>query len=238
MTEISFPIETSLLLSPRTASYVEALRREGDNFEYSRWLERVRAKETQTEPGARSLSMVTGSNRPLGGPAENRGELATAKPAFMAKRISVPPAIWRPNPNTESDTPDSRLRRRLKKIRGAWNDFQTSRVRNAVYGYLAAVFSIVVHYKVRRRTTRLLRHAFKFANLPFDKNADPFTAVIRCTSGRDINAKTISKWSRALRYVARSKEPDSGLRTFMKEAGGVNACAGRYARYYGRRTKL
>ena len=39
-----------------------------------------------------------------------------------------------------------------------------------MYEYLAAVFAIVTHYKVRRRTNRLLRHAFKFANLPFDTN--------------------------------------------------------------------
>jgi hypothetical protein len=34
MTEILIPIETPLLLSPRTASYVEALVREGENFDY------------------------------------------------------------------------------------------------------------------------------------------------------------------------------------------------------------
>jgi hypothetical protein len=75
-----------------------------------------------------------------------------------------------------------------------------------------------------------LRHAFEFAHFPFDKNAEPFGAVIRCTSGGDVDNKTISKWSRALRYVARSKEPDIGLRTFMKEVGGINACADNYAK--------
>ena len=64
-----------------------------------------------------------------------------------------------------------------------------------MYEYLAAVFAIVTHYKVRRRTNRLLRHAFKFANLPFDKNADAFTAVIRCTCGDSVDDKTISKWA-------------------------------------------
>ena len=123
---------------------------------------------------------------------------------------------------------------RLEKIRDAWDDFQASRARDAVYGYLEAVFAIVEHYKVRRRTKRLLRHAFKFADLPFDKNADPFTAVIRCTCDDDVDSKTISKWARALRYVARCKVPPTQLKTFMKEAGGVNACADRYAKYLGR----
>jgi hypothetical protein len=99
-----------------------------------------------------------------------------------------------------------------------------------VYGYLGAVFETVMHYKVRRKTNRLLRHASEFANLPFDGNADPFTAVIRCTSENADN-KTISKWARALRYVARSKESGMPLKTFMKGAGGVNACAENYARY-------
>ena len=106
-----------------------------------------------------------------------------------------------------------------------------------MYRYLASVSAIVVHYKVRRKTKKLLRQAFKFAGLPFDKNADPFTAVIRCTCDRSLDNKTISKWARALRYVAHCKVPRARLKTFMKEAGGGNACAERYARYYGRRTE-
>jgi hypothetical protein len=125
----------------------------------------------------------------------------------------------------------------LEKICGAWDDFQANRARDAVYGYLEAVFAIVSHYKRRRKTNKLLRHAFKFANLPFDKAADPFTAVIRCTYDNTVDSKTISKWARALRYAARSKEPAVRLRTFMKRAGGVNACADLYARYFGRGTR-
>ena len=112
----------------------------------------------------------------------------------------------------------------------AWDDFQASRARDAVYGYLEAVFATVAHYKVRRRTNRLLRHAFNFAGLPFDDKADPFTAVIHCTCDDDTDNKTISKWARALRYASRSKESAVRLRKFMKEAGGVNGCATLYAR--------
>jgi hypothetical protein len=104
-----------------------------------------------------------------------------------------------------------------------------------VYGYLEAVFAIVAHYKVRRKTNKLLRHAFEFAELPFDKNADPFTAVIRCTCDGSVDNKTISKWARALRYAAHCKVPRIRLKKFMKEAGGVNACADEYARSLGRR---
>lgn len=102
-----------------------------------------------------------------------------------------------------------------------------------MYRYLESVFAIVEHYRMRRRTYRLLRHAFEFANLPFDKSEDPFTAVIRCTCGDTVHAKTISKYARALRYVARCKKPDTDLSEFMKKAGGVNGCAARYAQRNG-----
>jgi hypothetical protein len=75
---------------------------------------------------------------------------------------------------------------------------------------------------------------FEFADQPFDKNGDPFTAVIRCTCGGAADNKTISKWARALRYAAIRKPPEMRLKAFMKGAGGVNACADRRAKYFGR----
>jgi hypothetical protein len=111
----------------------------------------------------------------------------------------------------------------------AWSEFQANRARDAVYDYLQAVFAIVMHFKVRRRTKRLSRHAFNFADLPFDRSADPFTAVIRCTSGDAANNKLMSKWARALRYAAKRKPANMQLKVFMKDAGGVNRCAARYA---------
>ena len=38
MMETSFAVKQSPLLSPRTADYVAALIRDGDNFDYSKWL--------------------------------------------------------------------------------------------------------------------------------------------------------------------------------------------------------
>jgi hypothetical protein len=115
---------------------------------------------------------------------------------------------------------------RLGKVSDAWERFQDVRGRDAVYGYLSAVFALVKRYGGRRRTKRLVHRAFKFAGLPLDKHADPFSAVIRCTSDGKPDSKTISKWARALRYVARVKKPPHRVTAFMKSRGGVNACAG------------
>jgi hypothetical protein len=87
---------------------------------------------------------------------------------------------------------------------------------------------------MRRKTKELLRHAFEYAELPFDRKTDLFSAVIRCTCDDNTDSKTISKWARALRYVAHCKVPPMQLRVFMKKAGGVNACADRYTKYLGR----
>jgi len=223
-------------MSPRTAKNVEAMIRGGDNFDYDKWLKDVREEEARAKQ-----AQPTGTP---GGPAPAQiavqiktfdDEHLRPNPALpLTAKTTLARALRRPHRQAKNKTPKARLRLWLERVRGVWDDFQSSRRRDAVYGYLEAVFAIVEHYKVRRRTTRLLRHAFEFADLPFNENADPFTAVIRCACGNAADSKTISKWSRALRFVARSKEPDIGLRTFIKKAGGINACADRYAMHCGR----
>lgn len=238
MIESSFPFRQLPLLSPRTASYVAALIREGDNFDYSKWLQAVK----EEEQGAKRVLAARASDelvcRELHNPGdvlERREVWPTSGPVRITRSTPMPIAIRRSHHhNAEDETSEARLTRRLEKIREAWNDFQSSRARDAVYGYLARVFAIVEHYKMRRKTRKLLRHAFGFADLSFDTNAEPFTAVIRCTCDPSVHSKTISKWARALRYIAHCQIPRTKVKAVMKEAGGVNACADRYARYYGR----
>jgi len=126
------------------------------------------------------------------------------------------------------------IRERLVGACNAWDQFQESRQRDAVYEYLRAVFSLVRHYRGRRRTQKLVRRASRFAGLPIDMNADPFAVVMRCTCEKKLDRKTISKWSRALRYAARSKKPRVRLIPFIKSRGGINGCAGLYAEHFGR----
>jgi hypothetical protein len=220
-------------MSPRTKKYFEAMIREGDSFHYGRWLEQVREEEAEAKQaeatGISNELVVPDIDKPTSRPDDQRAR-PDPKLRLMTKTTWLARVLRRPLLQAKAQTPKARPRRWLEEVHRAWGEFQASRARDAVYSYLEAIFTIVEHYKVRRRTNGLLRHAFEFANLPFDKNADPFTAVIRCTSDRDIDSKTISKWARALRYVARCKKPDTGLKKFMKRAGGINGCAARYAR--------
>jgi hypothetical protein len=100
------------------------------------------------------------------------------------------------------------------------------------------VYCLVRRYEGQGRPNRLVRRAFKYAGLPVDKNAVPFAVVIRATCDRHkIDNKTISKWARALRYVAKFKRR-TPLKTFIKSRGGINACAALYAEHLGaRRTR-
>ena len=167
-----------------------------------------------------------------------RGDVSPAtRPVRIAKRAPLPIVIWRSRRKVGGKTPEDRLRRRLERICDAWADFQASRARDAVYGYLQAVFAIVEHSKVRRKRGKLLQSVFEFADLPIDSNRDLFTAVIRGTSDDAVDKKTISKWARALRYVAHCKPPKMRVEAFMKRVGGINASADLYARYFGRRTR-
>ena len=217
------------LLSPRTADYIAALIQEGDNFDYSKWLQRVRGEEASTKCIPSKLVDPEMDNQ-AGASAYNS---TWPHSLLLTRAAPIPKTLRPPHRASKYQTAENRLRRRLEELRHAWDVFQASRARDAVYGYLEAVFAIVEHYKMRRKTKKLLRHAFQFASLPFDKNADPFTAVIRGTSGDAVDNKTISKWARALRYVARYEEPGKPVRAFMKEAGGVNACASLHAQRMG-----
>ena len=55
------------MLSPRTAKYVAALIRQGDNFDYFKWLQKVREEESsgKTDPGNVYLGQdYSSGNRP------------------------------------------------------------------------------------------------------------------------------------------------------------------------------
>ena len=232
MIGISSTFRAPPLLSPRTANYVAALIRQGDNFDYFKWLHRVREEEAK----AKLAPVEYTSDAPVAAEIGSSIRKSDYRRTWPNSPLvtPIPRTICRPTHEPVRKTARARLARRLENVSDAWDDFQANRARDAVYGYLEAVFAIVEHYRTRRRTNKLLRHAFKFVDQPLDKNADPFTVVIRCTCDGAADNKMISKWARALRYAARCKEPGARLKAFMKGAGGVNACADRYAKYFGR----
>jgi hypothetical protein len=68
MTETFFT-HNATLMSPRTFKYVEAMSREGDNFDYNKWLKRVREEEARAKQNptaiARSEVVAARADNPI-----------------------------------------------------------------------------------------------------------------------------------------------------------------------------
>jgi hypothetical protein len=161
MMPISSPFRNPSLMSARTAKYVEAMIRQGDSFDYDSWLRKVR--EEEASPTRRLASSSSGPVTTAG--IKNKIKTSHSwQPARYVARPSIaittptPRTVARSDRNSSGTTSSERLGRWLEKVQGARDEFQANRARDAVYDYLQAVFAIVMHFKVRRRTKRLLRH--------------------------------------------------------------------------------
>jgi hypothetical protein len=65
---------------------------------------------------------------------------------------------------------------------------------------------------------------------PPQMKPEPFGIMIFCTADpKTVDGKTRSKWSRVLRYAARTKPEGQHLIDFIKSNGGLNECARKFA---------
>ena len=162
--------------------------------------------------------------------------------AALATRRMVPLRSLSSRPLSQSGhslehvSPRVRLRRRLELISAAFKSYQSTRHRDAVYEYLRPVYRTVLHYRLRRKARFLRQFACSVLNISKDKMPDVFTVCIRATCGDAIDAKCVSKWSRALRYSAFCKVEPKNLKTFIRQHGSINGCADRYTRIRSRQT--
>jgi hypothetical protein len=126
------------------------------------------------------------------------------------------------------------LREDLCRLRNAWEDCQANRDRDAIYGYLRAVFDLVVWWAADNCAIERARKALRLHNVVPSDRDEPFAAIIRCTSDpAKVDKRTRSKWSRVLRYALEYKSHSEPLDQFIKRKGGINQCASRFARSLG-----
>jgi hypothetical protein len=127
------------------------------------------------------------------------------------------------------------LRQDLTRVRSAWDECQASRDRNAIYGYLGAVFDLVMSWAAEGRAVSRARRALQLQHLDLPITDEPFAAIILATADRQkVDKRTRSKWSRVLRYAAEYKTNDEPLAAFICRKGGINECAARFTRCLGR----
>jgi hypothetical protein len=140
-----------------------------------------------------------------------------------------------PSPKEAIPYTSAALRQDLERLRGIWDDCQASRDRNAIYGYLSAVYGLVAWWAAEGREVDRARRALRSQRLKVSDREDPFAAVIRCTADPDkADKRTRSKWSRAMRYTAAHKRDSEPLDQFIRRKGGINGCAARFSRWMGR----
>jgi hypothetical protein len=118
------------------------------------------------------------------------------------------------------------LRQDLERLRGIWEDCRATRDRDAIYGYLTAVYGLVAWWSAEGKEIDRARRALRLQRLDVSDREDAFAAVIRCTADpAKADKRTRSKWSRVLRYAAAYKPDSEPLGQFIKRKGGINACA-------------
>lgn len=141
-------------------------------------------------------------------------------------------------PRSEIPYSDDALRTGLLRLENAWEEFQSTRHRNAVYQYLTPVFELVAVWEALGQLREMACRALRIRGGNLRLARDPVSALIYCTSDPEkADRRTRSKWSHVLQYAARYKSPSKSLEVFVTRRGGINECAARYAQRLGRHSK-
>jgi hypothetical protein len=120
------------------------------------------------------------------------------------------------------------LERDVARVHDAWDDCQADRRRDAIYGYLKAVYDLVNWWSAEGCEVDRARQAMRLrGQLPLPRE-DVFAAMIRCTSDpARMDKRTRSKWSRVLRYVKMEKDEKEPFADFIKRKGCLRRLAAR-----------
>jgi hypothetical protein len=75
------------------------------------------------------------------------------------------------------------LKANLSRLEDEFETYQTTRDRDGIYGYLAAVFELVLWWKHEQKAIEYTRRALSMQRRQLvPKIAEPFAAVIFCTA--------------------------------------------------------
>ncbi len=218
-------------LPPRTQSYIAALVRDGAAFDYEKW--RAASTATNQKVAPDPATPVTHSRIGSRPSDLSQPSGATIVASRVAGRRPCPLTIRR---RQHAFSPRSLVRQDLKRLSDVWGDVQGNRQRDAVHGYLQEVFRVVRRYRQTGRLKRLVRGAREMAGTTIRRSRAAYAIVIRATAGGAIDRKAISRYARVLKAARRHKRRGQSLKAFIKASGGLNACAGLYARRRRRRS--
>jgi hypothetical protein len=131
-------------------------------------------------------------------------------------------------------SPTDRVRRQLLRLRKTWSACQRNRNRDAIYKYLGGVYELVARWRSQGRAESRARCVRMLMQKTTSLELDPFALVIEATSDlKKVDRKMRSKWCRVLRFAEKYKPKAESVKGFIRKHGGINACAGLYARRLG-----
>jgi hypothetical protein len=127
--------------------------------------------------------------------------------------------------------PKQALQRDLDRLSVAWKKLQRRRNRDAIYAFLREVFELVAWWDVENRTAKRTLRVLNLTEIPTPNDLEPYAALIRVAAyPAELDKRSISKWSRVLRYASLQDVAPADLKRFIKKRGGLNICAEKYAR--------
>jgi hypothetical protein len=143
----------------------------------------------------------------------------TAGP-IIGRAIPIPAAQSKlAAPESPEATPEKSIQADLREAAEAWRRYQATHDRDAVYGYLTAVYNVVMKWKREQRAWKSVGLALKLQGNAISMRVEPFAVVIRCTSAPDkVDGKTRSKWSRALRVAEAFKDRGMSVKALRRMA--------------------
>ena len=161
-----------------------------------------------------------------------RGTSLTTTPTIH--QIQHRTSIWTGSVTYSRDS----LAADLARLRDTWRHVQSSRGRNAIFLFLNDVFQLVDWWAFENQANERAARALTLKGIAVPKKIEPYRAVIVASvAPKIVDKRTVSKWSRTLRFAAACKPRKKRLRQFIKEQGGINACAAAYSRWLRRRDR-
>ncbi len=228
-----------MTIETRMAIHVAALKAEWEKP--GSYREFTRRSLEQEQASSQSPAIVSLADLPAAAGKNRRPEpistlrlfgstLATERSARLG-----PPSLSINIAAKSMSRPRQLLRERLEVVAHAWDEFQSSCSRDAIYPFLQRVFSLVERYEKRGRRKRLMRDILKLTGFRADADTNIYALIIRVAAAPGgVDRKQSSKLSRVLRFAAEFKSKRVSLRAFIQARGGLNEVADLYARHLGR----
>jgi hypothetical protein len=155
-------------------------------------------------------------------PQARRPKVAFQRNSSAMQLISSRTFLPRSSPKEAIPYSSEALRQDLERVRNACQDCQANRERDAIYGYLNAVYGLVAVWTAEGKEIDRARRALRLQRLKVSDREDPFAAVIRCTADpAKADKRTRSKWARVMRYAEAYKADSETLDKFMRRNGGI-----------------